>query len=98
MPLFSPERALCLLIDLFISPTGLSPPMVGSFFFFSPHLRTFFHCFLEREEGTERNIDVTEKHRLVALCMCLYWGSYVPGLGIVHVQTEDQIHNPGYMP
>ena len=46
----------------------VEPPV---FFFlllllFNPHQRTFFHCFLEREGGGERNIDVREKHRLVA--------------------------------
>ena len=43
--------------------------------FFYPQLRTFCHCFLERRrerEGEgEKNIDVKEKHRLLAF-------SYMP--------------------
>ena len=37
-----------------------------------------FYLFLEREEGKEEeregNIDVREKHQLVASCMCPEWG------------------------
>ena len=50
------------------------------------HPRIFFHCFLEREEGREerkeRNIEVRQKHQLVASCMSLDGELYAPGPGI----------------
>ena len=47
------------------------------FFFFYPHLRTSFGCFLERAEGREKeiNISVKEKHQLIAFL-------YLPQPGI----------------
>ena len=34
-------------------------------FYFYPHRGHFFYCFLEREEGRERNTSVREKDRLL---------------------------------
>ena len=46
------------------------------YLFFYPHLKTFFFSLLssprgplERGEGRERNVNVREKHQLVASCM-----------------------------
>ena len=52
-------------------------------FIFYPCPRTFFSLLLEREGGRDENIDVREKHRLVASPMCLDRGlnlqpRYVP--------------------
>ena len=44
-----------------------------------PHLRTLFHWFLERVEGWEWNINVREKHWLVASHPCPDWGLYATG-------------------
>ena len=52
-------------------------------FFSSPE--GIFSLLLEREEGREereRNIDVREKHQLVASCMCPDQGQYMPQMGI----------------
>ena len=44
----------------------------------------FFIAFRERERERERNIDVREKHLLIASCTCPDKGSHVrmPGPGI----------------
>ena len=70
---------------------------------FWPYQRTFFHCSLEREEGREeggeRNIDVREKHHVVASCRCSDWGSnpqsrHVPWLGIKPATVQLQELRP----
>ena len=65
--------------------------------FFSPHLRTFFPLLLERERKWERNINVREKHWLVASLMCPDWGSNLqpfssPDDALSNRDTPAQIH------
>ena len=57
-------------------PLPFSPliPASSLFFFWNPHLRTFFYCSQREreegwEEGREKNIDVREEHQSVASCM-----------------------------
>ena len=54
--------------------------------FFKSSLRTFFHCFLKREEGRERNINVRE-----TLIGCLL---HTPRPGITHTLTGNRTCNP----
>ena len=53
-------------------------------FLFNPHQGYVFIAFRERERERERNIDVREKHLLIASCTCPDKGSHVrmPGPGI----------------
>ena len=56
----------------------------GPIIFFYLHQRTFFHCFREREEERERNVDVRER--------CIDW--LPPG----HAWPRDQTRNLGMCP
>ena len=47
---------VCLTLEIVITRPHFAFCFV-LFCFIFPHLRTFFHCFLEGEEGKERNID-----------------------------------------
>ena len=78
----------CLCVGVFLGYSSVD--LLG--FFFYPHPKTFFHCFLEREEGRKRSIDVREKHLSVAF-------SYTPRPGTkpttsVCVPTRNRTRNP----
>ena len=51
--------------------------LVGNIYIFNPYLRTFFHCIF-RGRGRERNINMKEKHRLVASHARPVWGPHAP--------------------
>ena len=83
-----------------------------TYIYIKPQLRTFLSLLLEREqgreEGRERNIDVREKHRLVASLMRPDWGLAVrlgiepatqicalPGNRTCNLQPTEP-HRPGH--
>ena len=66
---------------------------------------TWGHCFFSllfrergREKGRERNIDVKEKHQLVAICRHPDLGSLVGRPGIIHTWPGNRTLNLGVCP
>ena len=62
------ENFFIIVFDLKWEPLESRDPFFNKKYFFYPHPKTFFSLLLEREEGRERNIDLREKHALVASC------------------------------
>ena len=60
--------------------------------------KDIFHCFLEKEEGRERNIYRREMRWLVASFRHPTRDSSYLDTGIVHARIGNEIHNPGVCP
>lgn len=67
-------------------------PFYYCYYYFNPHLRTFFfHCFLRERKG-ERNMDAKEKHWLVAPHSHTWVRNRTHNLSVIGWHTDQLSH------
>ena len=71
----------CVLVKGYFRLYSQGKPLCFLFFLSFPE-NIFYFIALEREQGRERNINVKEKHGLVASHMCPDWGSHSQDWGM----------------